>query len=472
MTTRRNMLKGLSAGALSAAALGTMQTALGSFTTASAADTTGYKALVCVFLYGGLDSYDWLIPYDQNSYNDWATIRADIVNDWANVEGGNTRARDRLLALNAENAGDFGTRQFALTEEMAGLHGLFENGNAALVGNVGPLIFPTTRAQVENESIELPKKLFSHNDQQSTWMASAPEGAQFGWGGLFADAASASGANATQDFSVMTTLGSELFLSGEDTRPFAIQRGGTPSLSAIDAWDWLPSAPDLRAHFGASRYGDEHLLSQDVTDVTKRSYDLNNLYNDTLNGAMDIAVEFPRNSLGRQLEAVAQAISIRDQLSNSRQVFMVGIGGFDTHDNQAATLSRKLREINDGMVAFYSAMDDMGLGQDVTAFTMSDFGRALAPNGDGTDHGWGAHHIVLGGAVTGKTIYGQVPPASFGHDQDAGNGRLIPTTSVEQFAEPLGRWFGLNDSELAKALPNFDNFDSQKQMMSMLRRAS
>ena len=167
---------------------------------------------------------------------------------------------------------------------------------------------------------------------------------------------------------------------------------------------------------------------------------------------------FGDNFLGRQLRAVANTIAIRDALTVNRQVFFVAVGGFDTHSGQVGSMPTMQREIDEGVVGFYRAMQELGLSNDVTLFTASDFGRTLSVNGDGTDHGWGGHHFVVGGAVQGGQIYGDIPPYELGHDLDAGNGRLIPTTSVEQFAEPLGRWFGLNDSEIAAALPNLSNF--------------
>jgi len=469
MTTRRETLKLLSAGALATASIGTMQLALGGFQRAHAADVSGYKALVCIFLFGGLDSYDWLIPYDVSSYDRWAEIRAGLLGDWATTPSGNTRARDRLLPINPVNADEFGNRQFALTEEYADLHNLFETGRAAIVGNVGPLIFPTDATQFANKSVALPSKLFSHNDQQSTWMASGPEGATYGWGGLFADAVAASDANTSPDFTALTTLGPQTYLSGEQIRPFAISPQGAPSIAFLEALANTPYTPALKDHFRAQGYGGQNLISQDIAAVTKQSLELNEAYNAALESGGSVSTTFPSSPLGAQLETVAQAIAIRNQLGARRQVFMVGFGGFDSHSLQASSLSGKLPIINDAIGAFYRALETIGAENDVTTFTMSDFGRALAPNGDGTDHGWGAHHLIVGGAVTGQTIYGDIPPADFGHSQDAGNGRLIPTTSVEQFAEPLGRWFGLNDSELASALPNFGNFDSKPQMKAMLK---
>ncbi len=170
---------------------------------------------------------------------------------------------------------------------------------------------------------------------------------------------------------------------------------------------------------------------------------------------------FPASRLGRQLETVAKTIANKEALGVGRQIFFVAIGGFDTHDNQAVTLPALQSQIDSSVVSFHQAMTEMGLNEQVTLFTASDFGRTLAVNGDGTDHGWGSHHLVVGGAVNGQQIYGQVPPASLGHDWDAGNGRLIPGVSIEQLAAPMGRWFGLSDAELAVALPNLANFSEQ-----------
>lgn len=463
--TRRSFLTGASA--LSAATLAGLGSSLSAFQ-ASAAETTGYKAMVCLFLLGGMDGHDTVLPYDQASYNRYAEIRSSLMGLYENIQGGSTRARNRLLALNPSNAADFGSRQFALPEELTGIKGLFDSGDAAIVGNVGPLIQPLTRQQFEAETAPQPKRLFSHNDQQSTWMSSQPEGAQFGWGGRFADAALASGANAgSRDFTTITSLGNELFLTGEDARPYQVGLDGAPEINALNffANDNSVSDPNsiyskLRDHFETADFSSTNLIDRDVSNAMRTALTTNESFNEAFESIQPFATPFPEHFLGQQLRAIANTIAIRDALLVNRQVFFVAIGGFDTHSNQANDLPGLQREIDSGVVAFYQAMQELGLGSDVTLFTASDFGRTLAINGDGTDHGWGSHHFVIGEAVQGGRIYGDIPPYDFGHDHDAGNGRLIPTTSVEQFAEPLGRWFGLNNSEIAAALPNLSNFGS------------
>ena len=461
--TRRTFLTGASA--LSAATLTGLGSSLSAFQ-ASAAETSGYKAIVCLFFLGGLDGHDTVLPYDQASYDRYAAIRASLMDQYANMQGGSTRARDRLLPLSPSNAADFGGRQFALPEELSGIKSLFDDGDAAIVGNVGPLIQPLTAEQFENESVPQPKRLFSHNDQHSTWMSSQPEGAQFGWGGRFADAALAAGANATnREFTTITSLGNELFLTGADALPYQIGLDGAPEVDALnffadgrgtDAGDAIYQK--LRDHFEAMDFESSNLIDRDVSNAMRTALTTNETFNAAFETVQPFSTQFPSNFLGQQLRAIANIVAIRDALLVNRQVFFVAIGGFDTHSNQVNDLPELQREIDGGVVAFFNAMKELGLGSDVTLFTASDFGRTLAINGDGTDHGWGGHHFVVGEAVQGGRIYGDIPPYDFGHAQDAGSGRLIPTTSVEQFAEPLGRWFGLNDSEIAAALPNLANF--------------
>lgn len=465
--TRRAFLTGASA--LSAATLTGLGSSLSGFQ-ASAAVTSGYKALVCVFLLGGLDNHDTVLPYDQDSYDRYAQIRAPLLGQYSGMSGGSTRARERLLPLAPVNGSEFGTRQFALTEELSGLKALFDSGNAAIVGNVGPLIEQMTRTDFENGSKSQPKRLFSHNDQQSTWMSSAPEGAQFGWGGRFADAALISGANSTaQDFTTITTLGNELFLTGERAQPYQIGFEGAPVNEALRVFGQNQSSPEgealyqkLRDHFEAANFSSSNLIERDIAEKMRSALVSNESFSAAFTAGQTVRTPFPEHQLGSQLQAVARTIAIRDTLLMNRQVFFVAIGGFDTHSNQASDMPRLQREIDTGITAFYSAMTELGLTNDVTLFTASDFGRTLAINGDGTDHGWGSHHFVVGNAIEGNRIYGDIPPADFGHSQDAGGGRLIPTTSVEEFAEPLGRWFGLTQAEVISVLPNLVGSRSSK----------
>ena len=448
-----------SAGALGAASLLGIGSSLSRFQ-AHAATTTGYKALVCVFLYGGLDNYDTILPYDQGSYDRYADIRASLMSLYNNMPGGSTRVRDRMLRLEPDNASSFGTRQFALPEEMSGIKGLFDEGNAAIVGNVGPLIEPLTRTEWEADSAVTPKRLFSHNDQQSTWMSSEPEGSQYGWGGRFAEATVNSGADTNREFATITSFGSSLFLTSDTVRPFQVGLEGATEIDVLSRFEGEEIYEQLQGHFKAMNFNRSNLIERDVAAAMSNALENNQVFNQSLATAQPFATEFPDNYLGQQLSAVARTISIRDTLLMSRQVFFVGIGGFDTHSDQVDNLPGLQREVDGAVVAFYRAMQELGLSDQVTLFTASDFGRTLTVNGDGSDHGWGGHHFVIGDAVQGRRIYGDIPPYDFDHAYDADQGRLIPSVSVEQFAEPLGRWFGLNDSEISAALPGLANFDA------------
>ncbi|MEM9170052.1 MAG: DUF1501 domain-containing protein [Pseudomonadota bacterium] len=461
---RRRFLQ--SAAALGAASYGGFSGALSGIS-AHAADTSGYKAIVCVFLLGGLDHYDTLIPYDQASYNRYAEIRAPLLSFYAASPAGPSRARNRLLPLAPDNAADFGGREFALPENLTGLSTLFQQGNAAIVGNVGPLIVPTTAAQFQDEAVSLPARLFSHNDQQSTWMSSRPEGAATGWGGRFVDPTLLGGGAQSDQFAAITTRGNELFLTGEQALAYQVSVGGATEIELLNFFEGVRSEPggedlfqSLRDQLTASTFSGSNLLEQDIAAAAENSIVTNASYNAAVADAAPLATPFPQTGLGQQLRTVAQTIAARNVLLTNRQAFLSAIGGFDTHANQVSDLPGLQTEIDGAVTAFYAAMVELGLENDVTLFTASDFGRTLFINGDGTDHGWGGHHFVVGGSVNGRRIFGEIPPVDFGHPQDAGGGRLVPTTAVEEFAAPLGRWFGLTEGEVAAALPNLSNFSA------------
>lgn len=444
--SRRSFLKA-SAYTLATTSLASMTTLLTS-AKGHASEAGDYKALVCLFFYGGMDNHDTIIPYDDGSYQRWSEIRQSILSKQQMP-----RTRDNLLPLSPINSAQFGTRQFALPPELSGIHQLFQSGKAAIVGNVGPLIEPTTAESFSAEQVSLPARLFSHNDQQSTWMSGATEGAQFGWAGLYADKFS-TGSNT---FANITTGGAELLLTGKTTSPYIVSGGRALRIDIVEESE-QPFKSYLANHFGADYFQGQHLLQQDIKNKISSSFSANNQYNLAINSSSSLQTEFPQTGLGRQLQAVAKSIAARDKLGSNRQVFAVGLGGFDTHSEQAKSLPELQQQINDGVVAFYNAMTALGLQDEVALFTAGDFGRTLATNGDGTDHGWGAHHFVIGGGVQGQQIFGDIPLADFGHEHDAGSGRLIPTQSVDQYASALGQWFGVEESELLNIFPNLVNF--------------
>lgn len=461
MTTRREFLT-------NSAALGLftgtgMAAALSNFS-AHAANVSGYKALVCVFLFGGMDSYDTVLPFDQTSYDRLAEIRSSLFEEYAGLPGGSSRARDQLMQINPVNAADFGARQFALPPELAPLHALFESGQAAIMANVGPLIRPIDNVDFENEIADIPDRLFSHNDQQSTWQSFAPEGSLFGWGGLFADAVINANANNNAAFTAITTSGNSVFLAGDVARAYQVDGNMGAQLATVGDESEIPDNIQtlIRDSFSGMSLPDRNLFENDIAAIQGGALVTNDQFSAALeNTTTPLTTNFPNSNLGRQLESVANVINARVALEAQRQVFFVALGGFDTHSTQAQDLPNRHNQVAQAIAAFYQATQEMGVGSDVTTFTASDFGRTLSINGDGTDHGWGAHHFIVGDAVNGGRIYGEMPPYDFDHSLDAGNGRLIPSTSVQQYAATLGSWFGLDQNELEASLPNLTNFSNQ-----------
>jgi len=459
-TSRRNFLKTATAFSLGGASSFAFD--LSRFN-AFAADTGGYKALVCVFLFGGMDGHDTVLPYDTFNYDRFADIRDALFDEYDDLPGGSTRTRDMLLPLNLNNASSFSGRQFALPPELGPLHALIDQGNGAVVSNVGPLVVPMNREEFRNRSAPRPPRLFSHNDQQSVWMASQPEGASFGWGGRIADMALASSANADATFTAVSASGNTVFLSGEIVGQYQVGSNGPAEITGVSNERLYGSSelPSLfEAHLRAEGDALPNLLRRDFVNVVDNSIDANRTLSESFDDSPPFSTIFPDTRLGRQLRVVAQIIALRGSLGVNRQVFFVSTGGYDTHSNQASSIPNRHNELAGAMRAFYDATVELGADRDVTQFTASDFGRTLTVNRDGTDHGWGGHHFVIGGGVDGNRMLGDFPEPVLGHDLDTNNGRLIPSTSVDQYAATLGRWFGLNDSELLDALPGLSNFSN------------
>ena len=430
---------------------------------AAAFDATDYKALVCVFFYGGNDYANTVVTYDDPSYNAYSTIRGGGAGQTA---GGIALAKADLAAtlLNPTTALP-GGRQYALHPSMGGLAGLFNAGQAAVQLNVGPLVVPLTKTQYnsgDRKTYPLPPKLFSHNDQQSIWQSSSPEGSTVGWGGKTGDLALSS--NSTSLFTCINVTGNAVFLSGDSALSYQVSSGGgAVAINGVKNNVYGSSAVKtaLAALVQQSR---SHTLENEYNKVTTRAIGAEAQVTSGLAG-VTLATPFPAgNSLADQLKMVARLIGARNALGTRRQVFMVSIGGFDLHDNLIAQHPGVLGKVSDALTAFYKATVELGVANKVTAFTASDFGRTLASNGDGSDHGWGSHHLMVGGAVSGKAFYGTPPPVSVGNTAAAsdqwhvGQGRLLPSTSVDQYAATLAKWFGVADSEVTGILPNSSRF--------------
>lgn len=429
---------------------------------AAAFNATDYKALVCVFLYGGNDYANTVVTYDDDSYNRYHAIRGGGAGQTA---GGIALAKaDLAPTLLTPTTALPGGRQYALHPAMAGLAGLFNTGKAAVQLNVGPLVVPLTRAQFDSAdraTYPLPPKLFSHNDQQSVWQSSSPEGSTVGWGGNIGDLALASNTNSL--FTCVSVTGNAVFLAGDSALQYQVSTNGAVAIKGVKNNVYNSSAVRT-ALSSLIQQGSAQTLENEYNKVTARAITAEGQITSALAG-VTVNTPFPSNNpLANQMKMVARLIGARAALGSKRQVFMVSLGGFDLHDNLIAQQPTLMQRLSEAMTAFYNATVELGVADKVTAFTASDFGRTLSSNGDGSDHGWGSHHLVVGGAVKGKAFYGSAPPVSVSNTATAedqwhvGQGRLLPSTSVDQYAATLAKWFGVADNEMAGVLPNIRHF--------------
>ena len=439
---RREFLKKTGAGAAAAATFAAYPGAAFSQIIGTSAPFPDYKALVCVFLFGGNDSYNMLVPRSNAEYNVYAASRQNM----ALLQGD-------LLAINPQtpDGADYG-----LHPMMSDIQTLFESNRAAFVSNTGPLVEPTTKDQYQNKSVLLPPQLFSHNDQQDQWSSlRGVAQSKTGWAGRLADLIRMNVAD--QQMATNASLfGSTLFQSADETVAYVMGNSGPIPFTGFDD---TAGGQAQRAAFEQiinANYGS--IYERGFAEVQRRAVASADLIGDALAGAPVLNSVFPNSQLGRQLSTVAQLIAVRDQLQMQRQIFFVATGGFDSHDDQLANQPGLLGGISESMAAFYNATVELGVSDMVTSFTQSDFGRTLTSNGDGTDHAWGGNQLVIGDAVAGRDMYGTYPILEINGPDDVGGGRIIPTTSADQYAATLSKWFGIPDADLASVAPNIDNF--------------
>ena len=415
---------------------------------AAAFTATDYKAIVCVFLYGGNDYGNTLVPFDNANYAKYAAIRTGIATPQASLAA-------TVLAPATPLPGGM---QLALAPELAPLKSIFDAGRMAVQLNVGPLVQPTTLAQYNAKSVPLPPKLFSHNDQQSVWQSSQPEGSVLGWGGRMGDLALSSNGKAT--FTCVSVTGNAVYLAGQSAQAYQVSSGGAVPISGLKNGVY-GSAACATALNTLVTQGSSNYMESAYSQTTQRSIAAEGTVTSATSG-ITLATPFnPANPLAMQLQMVAKMIAGRTTLDVKRQVFMVSLGGFDTHDFLPQNHPVLLGQVAEALKSFYDATKELAIDDKVTAFTASDFGRTLASNGDGSDHGWGSHHFVVGGAVNGRKYYGTAPAIAVNGTDDVGQGRLLPTTSVDQFAATLASWFGVSGSELKLVVPNIVNYSAQ-----------
>ena len=457
------MLKSSAAMALNRISI-PMATSLGLMADAAAQSANDYKALVCIFLFGANDHYNTVIPYDIPTHTNYYNIRKGTPTPGTVYDGiaiGRNSLSETALSTTLS-----GGRQMALNPEMSALKTLFENKRASILMNVGPLVVPTTRLQYDNKSVPLPPKLFSHNDQQAYWQSSfQTEGGANGWGGRAADLLLSNNSKST--LTCISINGNALFLSGQNAISYQMSSTGATTVNAIKGKSLFGSASCATALQTLMTQPSSLPMASDYTTVTKRALDTYDGIIAAIGATASASMNalFPSsatNTLSAQLKMVARMIEQQTTFGIKRQVFMVGMGGFDLHDFLPTQHPALLQKLSTAMKEFDDAMTSIGKGPQVTAFTASDFGRTLSSNGDGSDHGWGSHHFVSGGAVNGGQFLGTAPEIGLTHNQQVGSGRLLPSTSIDQLGAELAAWFGVSATDVKTVLPNARNFDLYK----------
>ena len=423
-----------------------------------------YKALVCVFLQGGNDGHGTVIATDPDSYSAFTQARSG-------APGLAYPLTDLLpITLQTPQSG----RTFALNPYLTGVQNLFNAGRAAIVANTGTLVVPATKAQVNTSSVPLPDSLFSHFDQTAAWQSVASNlgsGEHVGWGGAVADLIESMNMNSNSMFTCISTSGIALFLSGQSSFQLNCTPAGPIPISGL-AQPLFGNSAGTSALNSILSAEEANLFAKEYEVVIQRSIQAQATLASSMLPAGAGGVPNPTqfldpttkklmdNPLAASLQTVARIIGGRAGLGVTRQIFYVQLGSFDTHNNQAQLHATLLTQLGEAFEYFDGLMTSMGIGNQVTTFTASDFGRTLTSNSNGTDHGWGSHHFVVGGAVQGQNMYGQYPVIGVNQANDLGAGRLIPTTSVDQYAGTLAKWFGLSDGQIRTVLPNFGNFGS------------
>jgi uncharacterized protein (DUF1501 family) len=421
---------------------------------AAAADSSGYKALVCVYLTGGNDGFNMIAPVSSSTYGIYSKSRTNLA-----------LPQNSLLALNGTASDGSAYGFHASCPE---LRTLFNAGHMGVVCNVGTLVQPTTVAQAKAASVPLPLQLFSHADQQTQWWTSIVDKAERnGWAGRIADFYVDQGYAAKLAMNI-NIGGVNYWQEGRKAMPYVLGANGAPLLNTTNNGSYRNGTRQRVAlDLLNQAQNDSNLMVAEYARIQTNAAAKVTLVNNALGAAGDVATPFPSfpgdNGLGSQLHEVARCIKAHNQIGDNRQIFFVQLGGFDTHNGELASQASLLNILSKNLNAFWTAMGEVGMQNNVTVFTASDFGRSLGSNGDGSDHAWGNHHLVLGGAVKGG-YYGTMPNLTVEGPDDIGAGRIVPTTSTDQYAATLANWFGVADTNLNAIFPNLANFGARRNL--------
>jgi uncharacterized protein (DUF1501 family) len=409
----------------------------------SAALPADYKALVCLFLQGGNDATNLVIPSDNAGYATYARARADLAVPQAS-----------LLPISPRRYSD--GRSFGLHASAPGLQSLFVEGRAAILANVGTLLRPTTLADYQAGRFQ-PPHLFSHTDQIFQWQSSiADQPFETGWGGRLADLLDAENTNNQISMSI-TLSGNNSFQRGRNVAQFSLGAGGTSGIVVGQASPAVISARiNTLKHLHSSPHANAHAAA--FGGISRKAIDDSEYLTQVLRSSATLRAAFPGSPTAARLAMVARLISVAPTLGLKRQIFFVQLGGWDLHGAQDTAHGPLLAELSGALRAFYDATVELGVANQVTTFTASDFGRTYIPNAGGTDHGWGNHQLIMGGAVQGGDIYGRMMSLAVGANDDTGRGRWIPSTSVDEYNATLATWFGVSASNLPVVFPNIGRF--------------
>ena len=410
-------------------------------------DTTNdYKALVCILLAGGNDSFNMLVPREGQAYTDYAATRSN-----------QTLGQGTLLPITDAMGNN---PALGLHPSMPEMQTLFNDQKLAFIANIGTLVEPTTLAQYQNGGVTLPLGLFSHSDQIQQWQTSVPQSrSAYGWGGRMSDILQ--DMNNNQNISMNISLsGRNVFQSGNQTAEYTIRPNGTGSIG-IQGYGGTSAFDQIRTTAISSLMEQQYtdMFTQTYADVVKNAQDTHQLFSGAVEN-INLNTAFNSDYLAQSLNMVARTIAARETLDVCRQTFFITYSGWDHHDELLNNQAGMLTVVSQALNQFNSAMEELGLSDKVTTFTVSDFARTLTSNGNGTDHGWGGNCMVMGGSVNGGQIYGEYPTLALDSSLDTGNGVLVPTLSTDEYFAELASWFGVNNSDLTNIFPNLLNFYS------------
>jgi len=439
MKSRRQFLRSIAT--MGAAGFGSGFTRLG-LISAKAQGGGGYRALVCVFLFGGNDANNTIVPLDTAGYGKYTRGRGPL----ALTQGS-------LLPISAKG----GTEAYGLHPQFAGLRALYDQKKMAAVLNVGTLVRPVTKADIRSGA-PVPRNLYSHSDQTQQWQTSNPMGGSTGWGGRAADLLASYNLGPLPPG--ISVNGNSALLNGVTTRGINVSPGSRFGL------DTFGSEEGQRARDAATqqilKFDSGVTMIATASGILGTAMNASAAVNDALESAAPLQTVFPGSGLGGQLSQVARIISARNALGMSRQIFFAGMGGFDNHNDLIASQQGLLGSLSAAVSAFNAAMVELGVDNEVTLFTESEFSRTFNANtGNGSDHAWGGHHMAVGGAVKGGEVYGGMPILDLLGPDDAGDrGLWIPKLALDQYAATLAQWFGVRPLDLPSVFPNLPNFSS------------